>query len=379
MKSFPFITNEHRMICFDSLLALYNSDKIKILQAAVRATSASRLPFVIATGTDIDTQIRTLRQRVERNSENHGLNLIAKLIEELYDDLTTNSAIGVTEADFLSKANFPFDRSRIEYQSAGIWSLTGKLDVNNNPRNIQIHIRKGRSASGAIVSLPIIHFIRQAIDAFHKKMYSVSLALMSIALEGTLRDALHVKGIGYNPGAPSTDVYEIREMNVYKDANGYRVDFPVTMPKIPADYLNAPGDPTYRTVKIKRVERNGKTILEIRDCDDLADYWSSDVVVTTGSPQVSGLGAALNIGRNRLRIITPIDLPPDLDRPIQAVRNNLIHFSDAALNETVIQDDNGNDVSLADFLKDDVRVQDTVCSICETINSIYTKIADGTL
>jgi len=151
------------------------------------------------------------------------------------------------------------------------------------------------------------------------------------------------------------------------------------MPTTPVDYLSSPGDPTYRTVKIKRAIRNGRTVLEIKDCNDLLDYWSSDVVDIAGSPQVSGLGAALDIGRNRLNIITAIDLPPDLDGPIQAVRNNLIHLSGTALNVSVTEDEDGNPVTLANFLKDEIRVQDTVCSIGATINSIYTKIANGIL
>lgn len=95
--------------------------------------------------------------------------------------------------------------------------------------------------------------------------------------------------------------------------------------------------------------------------------------------QISGLGAALDIGRNHLTIITPLDIPEDLDNPIKAVRNNLIHLSGTSMLEVVQQDSNGNNITLSDFLSNKNRVFDAICTIGSSINTIYNRIANGTL
>lgn len=381
MNSFPLITNDLVLSTFSNLCMLYTGDLIKILHAAQAATAGEYAAFVIGAG-PINNQISIIEARVKRTADGYGQTLLTKILEHLYDDLQASGAIGVTDIDFLDGTKIVLqDGSEIQYTASKKWLWRWKLEVDGNPGSVDLDIRTRNTASGEVVPGYILQFIQQGIAAFKSGKHAVAMSLMSIALEGTLRDALDAKGYTYRHGAPSQDVYEIKNMQVHKDtAGGYKVTFPDPMPKADADYLSAPGDPTFKTYRIKRVKKdNGRFVLEIRDVADLMDHWSSDQVRTPGTRKVSGLGAALDIGRNHLSIITPIDIPEDLDTPIQVVRNNLIHLSGNSMTQVVQQDASGNNVTLADFLNNKNRVFDAICSIGSSINTIYNKIADGTL
>jgi hypothetical protein len=381
MNSFPLITNDLVLSNFSSLCTLYARDSVKILQAAQAVTAGEPAAFIITPGANINTQIGIIETRLKRTADKYGQSLLIKLQEHLYDDLQINGAIGVTDTDFLNHTKITLqDESIIQYTIGKKWCWRWRLEVDGNPGSVDLDIKAGNNHISEIVPGYIQQYIQQGIIAFKTGKHAVAMALMSIALEGTLRDALHNKGYSYQYGTPSRDVYEFKDMQVHKDASGYRIIFPDPMPKAHTDYLTAPGDPAYKTYRIKRVEKDhGKIFLEIRAVTDLIDYWSSDQVTTTGVKNVSGLGAALNIGRNDLSIITPIDIPEDLDRPIQAVRNNLIHLSGTSMSEVVQQDVNGNDITLSDFINNKNRVFDAICTIGTSINTIYKKIADGTL
>ncbi len=137
--------------------------------------------------------------------------------------------------------------------------------------------------------------------------------------------------------------------------------------------------PAHEVVKIKRIRKNDRNFLEIRGADGILDFWSSNTVVQAGETQIGGLGAAINISRNQANILAPTDLPPDLDKVIQAVRNNLIHLSGSAMNEEVTKNHLNESISLGDFLKNKNRVFDAVCTIGETINIIFNRISSETL
>jgi len=381
MNSFPTITTDLLVACFSQLHTLYSGDLIKLLEATQTATIGEPSPFTIVPGIDINNQISIIETKIKRTADSYGQKLLVKIIEYLYEDLQSNGAIGVTDNSFFehTKITLP-DGSEIQYKAIKKWHWVWKLQVDSNPGLVDLDIRTGNTIPGEIVPEYILQYIQQSVAAFKGGKHAVAMALMTIALEGTLRDALHTKGYTYQYGAPSQDVYELKEINIHKDPSGYKVTFPNLMPQSHADYLSALGDPLYKTFRIKRVKKaNGNYILEIRGVTDLLDYWSSDQVTATGTRQVSGLGAALDIGRNHLGIITAIDMPEDLDQPIQSVRNNLIHLSGNSMTEIVQQDLDGNNISLKDFLQNKNRVFDAVCTIGDTINTIYNRIANQTL
>ena len=379
MNSFPVITNDLIITCFSRFKYLYSGDQVKLLQAAQKATAGEILPFKY-NGTSISAQITAVESRIKRTTDKYGQKLLVKIIENLYEDLKINGALGVTNADFLDCTKIILqDKSEIKYNVWKKWHWVWALEVDGNPGFVDCDIRVGNTASGEIVPDYILQYIQQGVTAFKNGRCAVAMALMTIALEGTLRDALETKGFSYQRSAPAQDVYEITDIQIHKDSAGYKVTFPNTMPLSYLDYLSSPNDPAYKSYKIKRVKKsNGDIVLEMRQSLDLLDYWSSNVILIPGSRQVSGLGAALDIGRKHLGIITNVDLPDDLDILIQSVRNNLIHLSGSSMTEIVLKE-SGVDITLGDFLNNKNRVFDTICTIGSSINSIYNRIKNGTL
>lgn len=379
MNSFPFINNDLIISAFDRIKDLFHQDKVKVLDAAEKATVNDQHPF-LKTANAIDPQIETIRIKLTRTAYNYGLKLFIKIAEELYDELTANGAVGVNQNDFLNLLMIVLeDQGILKYSVNKQWIVSWKLDIDGYTRSIEIGLRNKNLPGIDIVPDYVLQYVQQATYAYHNKRHAASLALMTIALEGTLRDALSVKGYNYQHGAPSQDVYQLVDVEIHKDPAGYKVLFPSAMPLDHNHYLSAVGDPIFKTFRIKRVLKGQATFLEIRQANDLIDYWSSNTVVTQGTTQISGLGTAIDISRNQAAILTPIDLPEDLDGAIQSVRNNLIHLSGNAMNEQVDVDLAGAPITLGDFLKDKNKVFDAICTIGDAINKIYERISAGTL
>lgn len=377
MNSFPTISNNQLTDCFQRLVTLFENDKRKILEATERATGGQITPYTI-TAAPVDDQITVIKRRIMRTADKDGQHLLIRIVEELFDSLGVDGAVGVTGETFLNAIYFDFDdRSMIKYLRSNDWIWQWNLSVDVNELEINIGIRNKDFAPPEIVPDYVLQYIQQAIIAFNNSRNAAALALMSIALEGTLRDALADRGYTYTYGAPTQDVYELVNMQVFPDPHGFKVQFPTPMPITHTLFLSNAGDPPHNTCRIKRINRNGTTFLEIRDAANLLDYWSSSTVVTPGTMNISGLGAAINIARNSATFLSDIDLPNDLDDVIQNVRNNLIHLSNSALLELV--DTSSGRIPLGDFIKDKNKVSDTVLSIAEAINSIYGRLTRGTL
>lgn len=377
MNSFPIIKNDELLSCFERIVTLYNNDKRKVLDAAERATLGQVNQYTVTTEPD-DNQLTIIRGRIRRTADRSGQNLLIKIIEELYDDIILTGAVGVSDSSLLAIIHFNFqDNSQIKYNSQKIWFWIWKISVDENHIEINTGIRDKNYSPSIIVPDYIIQYIQQGIIAYNNIRNAAALALMTIALEGTLRDALDSKGYSYTYGMPSQDVYEITDMNIFPDPSGFRVEFPNPMPLPNTSFLSNAGDPLSLPVRIKRIVRGANTIMEIRNANSLADFWSLNNVVTPGVMSISGLGAAIDISRNHANILTDIDLPSDLDDVIQAVRNNLIHLSNAALQQNVTTSSGVS--TLENFIRDKNKVSDTIFTIGETINSIYTKLTNGTL
>ena len=379
MKSFPIISTHKLVDKFDNILSIYCGDKIKLLEAAQRATAGEPNSFIVSPN-DIDSQIDLLRSRMHRTADNYGQCLLIKLIEELYDNLLSTGAIGVSDQDFIGSTIINLeDNSHIKYLTSKIWIWDWNIEVEGSSRQISQSIRGKNNASTVIVKDYILQYVQQAINAYRYRRPAAALSLMSIALEGTLRDALKVKGYTYTFGTPSQDIYDLSDMQIIGLSDGYKVIFPSSMPKDHNDFLNTSTSPSHLNVKIKRIKKYGDNYLEIRNVDDLIDFWSSNNIIQAGQIQIGGLGKAIDISRNTANILSVNDLPPDLDKVIQAVRNNLIHLSGSAMDEVVMKNHENIDITLGDFLENKNRVFDAVCTIGGTINTLYNRIATGTL
>ena len=149
------------------------------------------------------------------------------------------------------------------------------------------------------------------------------------------------------------------------------------MPRPHNDFLSEHNYNPPHLIRVKRIQKNQKWYLEIRDADYLKDFWSSDVISQQGQVNITGLGAALRVARDvhGANILDATILPTDIDDVIQQVRNNLIHLSGDAITTTIT----AVGVSLEEFASDQARVFDAISSICDAIDKIYSKIADGTI
>lgn len=378
MTAFPNINRQTVTGCFDALVALYAANPIKILDMAVIVLAGDLIPFTINAGT-LATQIAGLRRRIDRVGNNYGRNFLILFIEELHKDLIANNgAIGVSMNDFCRNCVLDVENGyKIFHTLDGKWKLDWTLPLQLTQESIVLPIRSFSVSNDDIVPKYIIQYVNQAIIAYRNESYLTSLALISIALEGTLRDALEVKGYSYSHGAQTIDSYEVKEVDITLNGSDFNVRFRDIMPRISADFLSEPGSVTPHTTRIKRIKKNGRWFLEIRGVDYLKDFWSSDVIAIAGQINIGGLGTALSVSRNpaEANILDNSILPDDIDLVIQEVRNNLIHLSGIAMTTPITT----IGMSLENFVNDQSRVFDTLWAICGAIDILYTKKSDGTL
>ncbi|EIA08683.1 hypothetical protein [Flavobacterium frigoris] len=377
MKSFPIINNEELLNCFNRLNELYINDKRKILEAAEIATIGQINQLTISADS-IENQITIIKNRIKRTADRSGQNLLIRIIEELFTALLANGAIGVSSINFIDNSFFSLaDNSKIQYNQSNKWFWIWQISVEGNELEINIGLRDKTYTPSVIVPDYVLQYIQQGIIAFNYNRNAAALALMSIALEGTLKDILDSPAYFNRYGTPTQANYEIKNMNIFPETNGFRIEFPQPMPTLHSLYLPNNGGPTHHTVRVKRLIKRGIPFIEIRDVNEILDFWSSDTVVNPSVMRINGLGTAIDIARNHARILSPVDLPLDLDEIIQSIRNKLIHLSGVNLAQQVTTD--AGLITLEDFIKDKNKVSDTVFSIGETINNLYTKLMNGTL
>ncbi|MCA6216701.1 hypothetical protein KGA65_09145 [Ideonella sp. B7] len=238
---------------------------------------------------------------------------------------------------------------------------------------------------GAVVPPYVVNYLASAATARRQKRNDAAVALLAIAAEATLRDVLSSRGYSFAHGASSKDVFAYCSARVTADeASGtYIVKFDDAMPLAVGDFgTSFAGAPV--EIKVKRVPKNAngtRIDLNIVAPSPLHDHWTSPTVETPGVPTVGGLGAALDIARNRLACVTAEDLALDFDEVLQAVRNNLVHLSGAALDTPLPHFDFlKRDFALRDFLLNDLLVQDFVAAIARFITVQYVELRrSGTL
>lgn len=376
MKSFPEIKRQKLITSFDAISTLFESDQVKLLDAAERALAEDPTPFV-KNGGAIQPQIATVRHRVQRVAENYGRNVLVKLIEELQIDLNANGgAIGVNNEEFSNICSVNIENEvKIKLNANCRWVIEWEIPSQEGSEIIPLPIRDRTITQEDIVPNYIIQYVHQSIVAYRNKNYLTSLSLISIALEGTLRDVLEVKGFTYSQGAPSEDVYDLTNMEVSKDVDGYKVKFPGELPSPFTDFLTEEDATVPCNLRLKRIYRRGKWFIEIRDVDYIKNFWTSDVITQEGQKNIGGLGTALKVARNEAAVLDNSILPDDMDEVIQQVRNNLIHLSGTAMSSII----NSVGISLDEFSKNQARVFDSIWSIVGAIETLYLKKANETL
>lgn len=381
MKSFPTLSIIESEEIYNKIVLLYNNDQSKLIEAAVFATQSDHTPFIMDTGRAIINQVQEVKQRVRRSTNNYGRNLLIKWLETLNEGLLSTGANGVTQLAFIERVKFISQLGcSLNLNESNQWELSWEINLSAYPDKIHLLIRDKRISEDDIIPHYIIQYVIQSIISFNQKNYLTALAIISIALEGTLRDALCQKGYTYSNNDRLHNSYETIEMEVSKNPlnSNFVVSFPSLQPqKIFSEFLSEPDKGNSDKVRIKRFDKDGEWFLEIRKAHYLKDYWSSNTIniPSTGRAKISGLGTALAVARNTERILDGAILPTDTDEVIKCVRNNLIHLSGDAL--STIMPPYGE--TLGNFVLDENKVYDLLRSICNTIDDLYLKIKNNTL
>jgi hypothetical protein len=224
-----------------------------------------------------------------------------------------------------------------------------------------------------IVPSYIVEYVKGAVLLYSQGLLKGACALMTIAMEATLRDILATRGYSYVTGTSSDDQYAFA--NAVVDVNAERDKFTISFAegniRSITEYCTANSLTTSQNIRIRRKKygRDGKFELSIRNCDSLIDYFSPNVVDTPGQKTISGLGAALDIARNREEIIEVSLLPQDMDIIFTGIRNNLIHLSGEGLSTAHVQDQN-----LEEFVNDRNKVFDLISFVPQFINAKYREL-----
>ena len=100
-----------------------------------------------------------------------------------------------------------------------------------------------------------------------------------------------------------------------------------------------------------------------------------DFTVQPANPMsLGGLGEALDVARNKEKIISPSDLPPDMDEILKAVRNNLIHLSNESLETDLTKISTLSVATVREFVANEELVFDLISDVPEFINNQYVKL-----
>jgi hypothetical protein len=231
-----------------------------------------------------------------------------------------------------------------------------------------------------IVPWPVVQYLNSGILLYKQRAYATALALMSIAVEATLRDLLSTKGYSFTPGASKVDIYDYSHAQIASSGNSYSLTFLDAMPLGPADLATSASGAVPVDVQIRRNInlRKNRVDLLMRVPPYLVDHLSTNQIVQQGIPKgVDGLGEALRIARDVEKVITPRDLPPDVDVVLKAVRNNLIHLSSDSMRTELpryASRSNTGQFTVKDFVNEADLVFDLVADIPDFVNKQYVKL-----
>lgn len=310
-----------------------------------------------------------------------GYETALRLMSEIVNQVNFRGGIpGVDLNNLLSAMTFSTNLPKVkiiitpERHYAVEWSIPFNYNGQSDESSIRLELYNEDWKE--IVPAYLVQYVHSAIISYQQGMNAVSVALISIAVEATLKDILVSKGYSFNPRANSYDVYGFEEAAISVDGNSYKLDFKNTLSKTPAEFLNTTGGQSSIDIKIKR-ELNKKKdgfnlIAKVPNC--LLDHLSGTNIVQQAQKRVNSLEEALNIARNVEGFLTPDILPVDVDAVIKVVRNKLIHLSGEALETALDSYDSSGNFKLKDFIDGSVYVYDLIFNIPYFINKQYLSI-----
>lgn len=365
----------------DAVLELLGSSQFLLFDAMARLTAGTPSHIVAPTG---PAEFGRKRNEIARIFQSpmmlRGLEIALRLFEEVYCQVEALGGVpGHRPQELLDLLRIETEQpdEAIALSKDLRWSVEWPIRLPIGGPETRMTCDWLARAWGAVVPPYVVNYLSSAATARRQKRNDVAVALLSIAAEATLRDVLSSRGYSFAHGAVSKDIYAYSHARVTADAASgtYIVKFHDTMPLGVGDFGSSfAGAPV--EIKLKRVTKKGSRIdLNIVAPSPLHEHWSTATVDTPGVPTVGGLGAALDIARNQLGCVTAEDLALDFDEVLQAVRNNLVHLSGAALDTALPRYDVlKSGFVLRDFLLDDLLVQDFVAAISRFVTAQYVEL-----
>ncbi|MGF6732784.1 hypothetical protein OKW50_004929 [Paraburkholderia youngii] len=389
---FPvYVEGTELVAVLDRLLdALGNSQQL-LFNEMSRLTETDDRPFTApASHAEFSSKRNQIASIMQAPSILYGFERAMRLFEATYVAVDRQGGVpGLKSADFLAKVTLKTDRpEETIFLSRDLsWGVEWPVRSPRGNGKAAIGCVWHASAWGTVVPPYVVNYLSTAANAHMLQRNDVAMALLSIAAEATLRDVLASRGYSFTHGASSIDVFEYCDAHVSADVAGnrYLVAFSDTMPRTVADFSTSfPAAPV--PIQVRRVikDRTGTRIdLQIKTPQPLHEHWSTSGVATPAVRTVGGLGAALDIARNQEACVSPEDLPQDFDKVLQAVRNNLVHLSGAALNTPLSQFDRlkaSGHFTLGDFVENEKLVHDFIVTIPRFVTAQYVKLRQqGTL
>lgn len=374
MNNFPKISKSVLLETLDKLYFLYAAVPDCLLIAAEKAALKAKIPFQYNANIPVEQQLAELRQKVSLRAGNKGVNLFIFLSEQLLEDLKEQLLPGFGIEELIRKLIIQIDENTKLYLSKeSIWKVQWGLKISGDIEFLEVSLRVGSGDGGIVVPDYVFENLKQGMLAFNNGSHGVSLSLLSISLESALRDTLVLLNYDYSSSGSSVDVYEMSKLKATKSIGAISLEPLGNMPKRVDEFLEGKEE-NHIELNIKRAINNkGKWYLKITSgTDDIKDFITKDTIESEGVKSVSGLGAALKIAREDENIIQNHMFPLDLDTPVKAVRNNLIHLSGDAMNVPVHEEK-----TLKEFIASTDLVFDTISSISTLIEDLYLRISNG--
>jgi hypothetical protein len=256
------------------------------------------------------------------------------------------------------------------------WTVTNPNDTTDERKIPVVVHENGRD----VINWTVLQYINGGILLYKQRSYATSLALLSIAVEATLRDLLFKKGYTFIFRANKENIYKYSDAKLNVSDDCYTISFPVGhWPNSPADLSALVGGALPINIQVRREIKpdNGRVDLRIKAPIEVVDHLSFDDVETQAVPKnIGSLEEALHIARHVEKVITPVDLPIDIDKVITAVRNKLIHLSNYSMDEELPSFANESPTgrfTVKDFVEGPKYVFDLVLDIPRFVNAQYAK------
>jgi hypothetical protein len=225
----------------------------------------------------------------------------------------------------------------------------------------------------------VVEYANTAILDYRQSMNATSAALLSIALEATLRDVLSTRGYSYVAGALPVDRFKYTEADVSVAGTTYSITFRDPNLKPPAEFHTSSGGQASVQISLRRylnARNDGRVDLYVLAPPCLIDHWSpSDVEQPANLKSIGGLGQALRIAREVEKFLRPSKLPIELDDVLLSVRNNLIHLSEDTLDARLnLAGEDNRPMTLRQFLDDPWTMSSFVSTVVRFINDSYVEL-----